>query len=163
PLAWLGATYEDIGYSEGTAVALFALYLGVQPPGALMPALARTPRARGRTLAVAMTVGALGLVAIGLATETLPVVAVCALGVGSGGAFALALTLPVDHAPNPSQAATLTGASFTGSYLVAAAGPAIAGLLRDATGETALPIAIVGLCVLAAVPLAWRLAARHPR
>jgi CP family cyanate transporter-like MFS transporter len=163
PLAWLSATYEDAGYSEGTAVALLALFFAVQTPGALLPALARTPRLRGRTMAVVLAVGALGLVAVGLATDVAPIVWVCALGFGSGGSFALALTLPVDHSPNPSQAAALTGVGFTASYLVAAAGPAIAGLLRDATGESALPMAVLGFTVLLVVPLAWRLAARHPR
>jgi CP family cyanate transporter-like MFS transporter len=163
PLAWLSATYEDAGYSEGTAVLLLAIFVGMQAPGALLPALARTPRQRGRTLAVGLTGAALALMAIGFATETVPALASAVLGFGSGGAFALALTLPVDHSESPAQAATLTGVAFTASYLVAASGPAIAGLLRDATGETALPFGLVGVGVLLVAPLAWRLAARHPR
>ncbi|HEY8466889.1 MAG TPA: MFS transporter [Solirubrobacterales bacterium] len=161
PLAWISATYEDAGYSESTAVLLLAIFVGMQAPGALLPALARTPRKRGRTLAVAMGVAALCLVAIGFATDTVPALPSAVLGFSSGGAFALALTLPVDHSENPAQAATLTGVAFTASYLIAATGPAVAGLLRDATGETALPLGIVGLGVLCIAPLAWRLASRH--
>lgn len=164
PLAWLVAALEDTGLSEGSAVALFALFVGAQVPGAfLVPALARTPRARGLLLAVLLAVSGTSLLFLGLATEWGTGVWAFALGFGLGAAFALALTLPVDHTPTPAQAATLTGVAFTLGYIAAAIGPAVSGLLRDATGETALPLAVLGAAVLVSVPIALRLVRRLPR
>lgn len=164
PLAWLVAVLEDAGYSEGSAVAIFVVFVGAQAPAALLAsALARTPRARGFTLAVLLALGALSLVVLGLATGTATVLWAFVLGAGLGGGFALALALPVDHSPTPAQSATLAAIAFTVSYIVAALGPAVAGLLRDVTGETALPLALLGASILPAALLAWRLAQRLPR
>lgn len=163
PLAWLVAALEDTGLSEGSAVALFALFVGAQVPGAfLVPAIARTPRARGLLLAVLLAVSGVSLLFLGLATEWGTGVWAFALGFGLGAAFALALTLGVDHTPTPAQAATLTGIAFTLGYVAAAIGPAVSGLLRDATGETALPLAVLGAAVLVSVPVALRLVRRLP-
>lgn len=164
PLAWLVAALEDTGFSEASAVALYALFVGAQVPGAfLVPALARTPRARGLALATLQGLTGASLVALGLATGWGTAVWVFGVGFGVGAGFALALALPVDHTPTPAQAAALTGVSFSVGYVVAAIGPAVAGLLRDATGETALPLALLGVGVLLTLPTAWRLVQRLPR
>lgn len=161
PLAWLVSTFEDVGYSESTAVALYTAFLIGQIPAALIiPSLTRTPRARGLGLTAMVTLGGLGLLALGAFPDFAPLVWSLALGAAAGSAFPLGLTMPVDHTPTPAHAAALTGVVFTGSYIVAALGPAIAGILRDATGDSALPLAIFGVVVLCVVPIAWGLASR---
>ncbi len=119
----------------------------------LAPVLAgRRPSQRGVVAAsVALTgAGTLGLlVAPGTAT-TLWVVL---LGLGQGACFSLALTFFALRAPDPEHAAALSGMAQSVGYLLAAAGPSLFGVLRDATHSWTVPLALlfaVTVCLLLA-------------
>jgi len=159
PVAWLTVVFEDAGVAEGSAVTLFSLFVAVQIPTAVVAgSLGRSPLTRGRLLAAMLAVTALGFVGAGIAASAAPALWAILIGLGVGATFPLGWTLPVDHTPTPASAATLTGVALTGGYLVAAIGPALAGLLRDATGDLTVPFMLVAAVTFVAVPLAWRLA-----
>lgn len=158
PLAWLASAFEDAGLGESSAVALLAVFIAIQmPTGLIVPSLARTPRARSRTLAAMLLVTAAGLTGAALAPLAAPVLWALLLGMGVGSTFPLGLTQPVDNSTSAEEAGRLTGVVFTGGYLIAALGPAVAGGLRDLSGDLALPLVLLaGLCLLVA-PVAWQL------
>ena len=75
------------------------------------------------------------------------------LGLGMGGQFALALTVLSTLGASPRESAAATGMALFVGYLLAAAGPVLAGALRDATGGYTVPfaaLAVFSLPVLAA-------------
>ena len=87
---------------------------------------------------------------------TLAVPAVLLFGLGVGGASTLALVLLVDTTGSQSDAARLSGMVMLIAFLAGAAGPALLGLLHDATGTfTAGYATVLGLVLLtlASVPV----------
>ena len=74
--------------------------------------------------------GALGLL---FAAETATALWVVLLGLGQGACFSLALTFFALRAPDSEHAAALSGMAQSVGYLLAAVGPFLFGLLRDAT------------------------------
>ena len=74
------------------------------------------------------------------------------LGLGQGGAFALALTLIVLRSPDATVTAQLSAMAQGGGYILASAGPLLAGLLRGWTGSFQSSAA---LFVLISLAMAW--------
>lgn len=142
-LAWLPSILRDSGYSAEAAGGLLALYaVGGVPASLLVPVLAAR-MATQRGLAV-VTVGVMGSGIAGLLLEPdAAVVWVALLAVAQGGSFGLALTLIVLRSPNPRRAAELSGMAQTIGYGLAAAGPLMLGILRDASGGWSLPLAVL--------------------
>jgi len=153
-LTWLPEILQEYGMSAARAgwmlglsqvVAIVTMFLG--------PMIAeRRPSQRGIVIgAVGMScVGALGLLVAGSTASTLWVVL---LGLGQGATFSLALTFFALRAPDPGHAAALSGMAQSVGYLLAAGGPFLFGVLRDATGAWKVPLALlltVSICLLIA-------------
>ncbi len=152
-LTWLPQILqEEAGVSAARAGWMLALAQAVGVASIfLAPVLAdRRPSQRGVVAAaVALTgAGALGLlVAAGTATALWVVL----LGLGQGACFSLALTFFALRAPDPGHAATLSGMAQSVGYLLAAPGPFLFGVLRDATHAWAVPLGLlvaVAACLL---------------
>ena len=137
-LAWLAATYTDLGLTAHEAGLLLALFSATQIITALaMPALAH----RGGDIrpwigiSVGLTTLALALVAaVPFVHPAAPWLWAALLGLGMGGNLSLALVVLTRLAPTQADAAAYTGMAFFVGYLLAAVGPVAAGALRDATG-----------------------------
>ena len=153
-LAWLPEILQEGGMGAARAGWLLGLSQAVAIVAMfLAPVIAeRRPSQRG-VVVVAVVVsgaGALGLLVAGSAAATLWVVL---LGLGQGASFSLALTFFALRAPDPGHAAALSGMAQSIGYLLAAAGPFLFGLLRDATGTWRVPLALllaVTVCLLIA-------------
>ena len=65
------------------------------------------------------------------------------LGLGQGACFSLALTLFALRATDPEHAAALSGMAQSVGYLLAAVGPFVFGVLRDATHSWTVPLALL--------------------
>lgn len=140
---WLAQIYRDAGVSAGTATLLVGtMSLFGIPGGLLMPQIA----ARSRRISVWTTV--LGLCMLGgwlgllLAPASGMIAWVLLLGIGQF-TFPLALALIVTRSGVPETTARLSGFAQPVGYLLAAAGPLVVGLLRDATGGWAAPLAML--------------------
>jgi CP family cyanate transporter-like MFS transporter len=75
------------------------------------------------------------------------------LGLGQGACFSLALTFFALRAPDSEHAAALSGMAQSVGYLLAAAGPFLFGVLRDATHAWNVPLALllaITVCLLIA-------------
>jgi MFS transporter, CP family, cyanate transporter len=151
-VTWLPSIYVEQGWTEVSAGGLVAL-LGLSglPATVAIPWL--SDRSRGRHgyvfaggVATAIGVGGI-LLAPGLA-----VLWVTVTGLALGALFPLSMTLPIDAARRQTEIAGYAALMLTGGYATAAVGPALLGLLRDATGSFALPLwvllgAAVVLCL----------------
>src|SRR5918997_4171016 len=153
-LTWL----PEILQAEGMSAARAGWMLGLSQAVAIVtmfltPMIAeRRPSQRGIVVvAVGVSgVGAVGLLVAGSTASTLWVVL---LGLGQGASFSLALTFFALRAPDTGYAAALSGMAQSVGYLLAAGGPFLFGVLRDATGSWKLPLALlvaVTVCLLIA-------------
>jgi len=70
------------------------------------------------------------------------------IGMGQGAGFALGLTFFVSRAASHEMAAELSGTGQSVAYLIAAAGPVMAGLLHDATSSWDPVIALVMVVIV---------------
>ena len=152
-LTWLPEILrEEAGMSASRAGWMLALAQAVGIASIfLAPVLAeRRPSQHGVVVgAVTLTgAGALGLlVAAGTATALWVVL----LGLGQGACFSLALTFFALRAPDSGHTAALSGMAQSVGYLLAAVGPFLFGVLRDATQAWSVPLALlfaVAVCLL---------------
>jgi len=153
-LTWL----PEILQSEGMGAARAGWMLGLSQAVAIVtmflaPMIAeRRPSQRGVVVVAVGTsgVGALGLLVAGSTASALWVVL---LGLGQGASFSLALTFFALRASDSGHAAALSGMAKSVGYLLAAGGPFLFGVLRDATGAWKVPLALllaVTICLLIA-------------
>ena len=153
-LTWLPEILREDGMDAARAGWMLALSQAVAIPTMFAaPVIAGLrPSQRGVVVAaVAMSgVGILGLLAAGSAASILWVVL---LGLGQGACFSLALTFFALRAPDPPHAAALSGMAQTVGYLLAAGGPSLFGVLRDATHAWTVPLVLllaITACLLVA-------------
>jgi CP family cyanate transporter-like MFS transporter len=152
-LTWLPQILqEEAGMGAATAGWMLALAQAVGIASIfLAPVLAsRSPSQHGVVVAaVTLTgAGALGLLVAAGSATTLWVVL---LGLGQGACFSLALTFFALRAPDSEHAAALSGMAQSVGYLLAAVGPFLFGVLRDASGGWTVPLAVlfaVAVCLL---------------
>ena len=159
---WLAPILRDRGLDAASAGLLLSLSVVGQMVGCLVaPSLATA----GRDQRAAATV-LYGLVAVGLAGcfyAPLGTAWIWAtlLGLGQGGLLAVALTLILLRAPDAGVAARLSGMAQGIGYTLAAGGPLLVGVIRQASGGFgAVPVLF---SVLAALGVASGLAAGRAR
>jgi CP family cyanate transporter-like MFS transporter len=153
-LTWLPEILQEDGMDATRAGWMLALAQAVAIVTMfLAPVIAgRRPSQQGVVVAaVGMSgFGTLGLLIAGSIGSVLWVVL---LGLGQGACFSLALTLFALRAPDSEHAAALSGMAQTVGYLLAAAGPSLFGVLRDATHAWNVPLALlllITVCLLIA-------------
>ncbi len=132
---WLAPILRDRGLSAVDAGIVLSVSVVAQAAGSLVaPALAtrRPSQSLANVLSVALcVVGLMGCMFAPLGTVWLWAVV---LGLAQGALIAIALTVIVLRAPDPHVAAHLSGMAQSVGYLLASAGPLLAGLLHGWTG-----------------------------
>jgi CP family cyanate transporter-like MFS transporter len=150
-LSWLPALLRSEGIDRGAAGALLSVMLLTAIPSCLLvPVWASRARDQRVAIAVTLAVYAAGLIGLLVAPEAAPAAWATLLGFAQGSLLALAFLMFGLRAPDQTYAAQLSAMAQTVGYAVAAAGPLLLGVLRDATGGWTAPIAVL-LAVL--VPL----------
>jgi CP family cyanate transporter-like MFS transporter len=150
-LSWLPALLRAEGVDRGAAGALLSVMLLTAIPTCLLVPV-RASRARDQRAAIAVTLAvyAAGLTGLLVAPGAAPAAWATLLGFAQGALLALAFLMFGLRAPDQAHAAQLSAMAQTVGYAVAAAGPLLLGVLRDATGSWTAPVAVL-LAVL--VPL----------
>ncbi len=144
-LTWLPEILqEEGGMSAAQAGWMLALaQVVVIPSMFLAPVLAdRRPSQYGVVVAAVTLTGA-GTLGLLVAAGTATALWVVLLGLGQGACFSLALTLFALRAPDSEHAAALSGMAQSVGYLLAAVGPFLFGVLRDATHSWTVPLALL--------------------
>jgi CP family cyanate transporter-like MFS transporter len=153
-LTWL----PEILQEDGMSAARAGWMLGITQAVAIVtifsaPVIAgRRPSQRGVVVAAVSLSGA-GTLGLLVAGSTASVLWVVLLGLGQGACFSLALTFFALRAPDSQHAAALSGMAQTFGYLLAAVGPFLFGVLRDATHAWTVPLALlfaITVCLLIA-------------
>ena len=135
-LSWLPALLRSEGIDRGTAGALLqVMLLTAIPTCLLVPVWAGRGRDQRAAIAVSLAVYAAGLAGLlDRARTRRPRVWATLLGFAQGALLALAFLLFGLRAPDQEHAAQLSAMAQTVGYAVAAAGPLLIGVLREATG-----------------------------
>ncbi len=161
-ITWLPEILHSDGISKGEAGTLSGLTQLVQlAPAFAIPILAAKARDQYLNLAIIVGTAFIGLLGVLLAPQV-AVLWMIFLGIGQGGALGLGLMLPVLRGRGPAEVASLTAMSMGVGYLIAAAGPAIVGAVRDATGGWTWPIIVLLAMTLAEGPAALYAAKGRP-
>jgi len=152
-LTWLPEILqEEAGMDASRAGWMLALAQAVGIASMfLAPVLAgRRPSQQGVVVA-AVTLAGSGALGLLVAAGTVTALWVVLLGLGQGACFSLALTFFALRAPDSEHAAALSGMAQSVGYLLAAVGPFLFGVLRDATHAWSVPLALlfaVAVCLL---------------
>lgn len=150
-VGWLPSILAEAGYSPAIAGSLHGLcQLAIAVPGLLLgTAVKRMKDQRAMTIGVALTtcLSLLGLWQL----PALAALWIALFGFGAGAAFMLGLSFVSLRASNSQEAAALSGMAQCLGYSLAAAGPPLAGLAHDATGNWSL---VLGACAIATLLMA---------
>ncbi|MGD9841765.1 MAG: CynX/NimT family MFS transporter [Steroidobacteraceae bacterium] len=131
-LAWLAPAYVEYGMSPADAGHLLGLFALMQVTGTLLvSALPHLQRERRPALLLSGGATLAGLIGLWLVPLFVPQLWMCLLGAGTAGLFALTLILPLDYTESPTAAGAWTAMMCGGGYVIAAAGPVLAGWVRD--------------------------------
>ena len=152
-LTWLPEILqEEVGESAAQAGWMLALaQVVVIPAMFIAPVLADRRPSQYSVVVVAVTLTGAGTLGLLVAASTATVLWIVLLGLGQGACFSLALTFFALRAPDSEHAAALSGMAQSIGYLLAAGGPFLFGLLRDATHAWTAPLTLlvaVTVCLL---------------
>jgi CP family cyanate transporter-like MFS transporter len=153
-LTWL----PEILREEGMSAARAGWMLGLTQAVAIVtiflaPVIAGRRSSQRGVVVVAVSLSGAGTLGLLVAGSTASALWVVLLGLGQGACFSLALTFFALRAPDSEHAAALSGMAQTAGYLLAAAGPFLFGVLRDATHAWDVPLALllaITVCLLIA-------------
>ncbi|MBB4915369.1 MFS transporter [Streptosporangium saharense] len=158
-LAWLPRILTEAGTDPAHAgLPLSLVQLVSLPTGLMVPILARTSRSQAWYATACGAAGAAGFAGLLAAPGVAPYAWAFLLGLGVA-AFPLALAMVTARAGGPSHADRLSSVVQSCGYLLAAAGPLAAGLLRDATGTWTASLTFLLVAAALMAPTGW-LAAR---
>jgi CP family cyanate transporter-like MFS transporter len=159
-LAWLPVLLQERGASLAVSGGMLSLYslLGIVGSLAVPPLAVRAPDQR--LLAMGTAAGWLaGVTGLWLAPGWF-VLWTVVLGLAQGAGIAIALTLIVLRARDGAVARELSGMVQLSGYVLAAAGPAIVGVLRDRTGGWSASLLLLAGVAVVMVAAAYG-AGRH--
>ncbi len=151
-LTWLPEILQDGGMNAANAgwmlglsqtVSILAMFLA--------PVLAVRRPSQWGVVVVAVILSSAGALGLLLAESAAPALWVVLLGLGQGASFSLALAFFPLRSPDPGHAAALSGMAQSVGYLLAASGPFLFGVLRDATGAWNVPLVLllaITVCLL---------------
>jgi CP family cyanate transporter-like MFS transporter len=141
-LSWLPALLRSEGIARETAGALLSVGLlaGI-PSGLLVPVVAARMRDQRPAVAAVVAVLMAGLLGLMLAPAKLPALWVLLIGAAVGALLSLAFLFFSLRSPDERHAAELSAMAQSVGYLVAAFGPVVVGVLRDAGDGWTLPLA----------------------
>jgi CP family cyanate transporter-like MFS transporter len=150
-VGWLPAILVKAGYAPATAGSLHGVsQLATAVPGLILgPAVRRMKDQRALAIGVSLATCAslFGLWQL----PALATLWVALFGFGAGAAFILGLAFVSLRASHSHEAAALSGMAQSVGYSLAAVGPPLAGLARDATGGWG---AALGCCIVATLLMA---------
>lgn len=152
-LAWLPPFYTQLGWSEQAAGAMLgAVTLSEVVAGITVSLWVDRSPDRRAVLFTAIAALLTGMLCLCVAPLQLAWAAALLAGLGIGALFPLSLIVAMDHGDDADQASALAGFVQGGGYVLAAALPLVAGLLRQHLADlTPAWWLMAGLCLALAL------------
>jgi len=155
-LSWLPVMLRDRGAGAVHAGSLLALMnFGNAVTALLAPMFAHRARDQRWLMAATVTVSAVGLTGIWFAPLGGAPAWTLLFGLGQGSALGLAIYFTAARAPDPVTSASLSAFTQGGGYLVATAGPLLAGLLHAVTGTWTVPVMVMLVVIAFEGAVGW--------
>jgi CP family cyanate transporter-like MFS transporter len=143
-LSWLPVIMRDRGAGAESAGSLLALMnFGNAVTALLAPTLAQRARDQRWLIAATVTASAVGLAGVWFAPLGGALAWTLLFGFGQGSALGLSIYFTAARAPDPVTSASLSAFAQGGGYLVATAGPLVAGFLHAETGTWTLAVLVM--------------------
>lgn len=148
-VGWLPSILADSGYSATQAGSIHGLMQFASAlPGLFIGLVVVRLKNQKMLAAGASLLAALSFAGLLVRPDAAALWVIC-FGIGSGTVIILSLIFFVLRTRTPQDAAALSGMAQGLGYLLAAAGPAVAGLLHDGSGGWGLPLIIcIGLSIM---------------
>ncbi|SAK49109.1 major facilitator transporter [Caballeronia glebae] len=156
-VAWMPAYYQQLGRGVTESGALLAMLTAFQAASALLLPMAAARFGGGRDrrpwIALGLVAQFAGFALLVVAPLWSPLAVVALLGAGLGGVFALSLVLTLDHADDPALAARLVAFVQGVGFVIAAAAPVVAGIVRDVSGGFSMTWTMLAASLVAMIAL----------
>ncbi|MPV51163.1 MFS transporter [Pseudactinotalea sp. HY160] len=161
-LTWVPSILSSAGMGADEAgwMLSFSAFPGIAA-SLVTPALARRARPAWLPIVLAAGVSGVAFAGLALAPTAAPYVWMTLLGLGQGAAISLALSYIVWRSPDAHHTGQVSTMAQGFGYLLAGLGPIGLGALRSATGGWTVPIAALGVMLVA--QLIAGVAASRPR
>ncbi len=152
-LAWVAPSLEERGWSAEASGGLFGVFAAAPILAAvLLPWLGQRIAAR-RTLWVATAIATVvPLLFLAYAPQTATLLMLFIFGFANSGGFTISLSMLSEFVNDAAASARLTAMAFTVTFLLAAAGPALAGLLLDLTQSWTAVYVILAVIAVTQIP-----------
>jgi CP family cyanate transporter-like MFS transporter len=155
-LSWLPVMLRDRGAGAESAGGLLALMnFGNAVTALLAPTFADRARDQRWLIAATVAVSAVGLAGLWFAPLGGALVWTLLLGLGQGSALGLAIYFTAARAPDPVTSASLSAFTQGGGYLVATAGPLVAGFLHAETGTWTVSVLVMLVVIVFEGIVGW--------
>jgi CP family cyanate transporter-like MFS transporter len=162
-ITWLPSLYVERGWSHEAAASVVSLLNFVGIGGTVLAPIVAdrfgTRQSQLLTTAIAILAGCVGVAIVPDAAYLWAVV----LGVSLGAVFPLVLILPVDVADRPGEIGAAAALMLLGGYSLAALGPVVLGIARDATGNFGASMWLLVALAAGLVAAAWTLSPHRLR
>ena len=157
-IAWLAPSYDDRGWTPIEGGVLFGLFSVAQIVAALLlPPIAQRISARRTLFASTVVVSTAALLLIGVAPNALPIVVLMAFGLSHSGGFTIALAMLSEYSRDAASSARLTAMAFSVTFLVAALGPLLTGVVLQWSGSWAVVYVLLAIVCAGQLPPIMRL------
>lgn len=152
-LAWVAPSLEERGWSAEASGGLFGVFAAAPILAAvLLPWLGQRIAAR-RSLWVATAIATVvPLLFLAYAPQTATLLMLFIFGFANSGGFTISLSMLSEFVNDAAASARLTAMAFTVTFLLAAAGPALAGLLLDLTQSWTAVYVILAVIAVTQIP-----------
>jgi len=152
-LAWVAPSLEERGWSAEESGLLFGIFTASQIAAALtLPWLGHRIDARRTLWVITAILTMLPLLMLAYAPTTATLLTLVVFGFANSGGFTIGLSMLAEFVDGPAASARLTAMAFTLTYLLAAIGPALAGVLLDLTGSWTALYVILAVAALTQIP-----------
>ena len=157
-VAWIAPSLEERGWSASTSGWLFGLFAAAQIAGGLLLApLSHRLQRRRAFFVFLICLDIPVLLLLGFAPGFLTAAVLFVFGMAHSGAFAVSLSMLSEFSADAAASARLTAMAFFVTYVLAAFGPALSGVVLARTDSWAAVYSFLAIVAVFQIPSIWPL------
>lgn len=153
-LAWIAPSLDERGWTAEEGGLLFGLFTASQIVAALtLPWIAQRFPGRRILWTITVIVTTICLISLAYTPGLLTALVLFLFGFSNAGGFTIGLSMLSESATDALSSARLTAMAFAVTYLLAAIGPTLAGVILDAAGSWTLVYVVLAIVALTQIPV----------